>query len=239
MPKIILIDDNSRDQRRAYGADYIDENIFNDIVDHFERVNQNTDFSFLENALCVLINDSLEDFADGLFNPESHIAKNLVIKHLNCLKIPYVCFSDGHTPTGIFDSNNNIVNLKKSEFYNRLRPFLEHYQRTHSLEFRILAYGKYYARTLITKYVRALFQKIEAKQPWEILSVFDIMPSDFIEPHYLEEIIMLSQPAIGIDYYELLDYIEDNDVTVNNFKTSIINILHSVTLYGKNTCTWK
>ena len=239
MPKIILIDDNSRDQRRAYGADYIDENIFDDIVDHFERVDQNTDFSFIENAACVLVHDSLEDFTDGHFNPESHIAKDLIVTKLDNLHIPYVCFSDGHAPTGLYDSDKNIVELKKSEFYNRLRPFLENFRSYQSLDFRILAYGKNFRRILMTKYVRSLFQQLDTKPESVVLSATDVLPVDSKEPHFLEEIVILSQPAIGMGYNDVLNFIDDEEITIKEFKARIKSILNSVIQYGKNTYTWK
>lgn len=55
----------------------------------------------------------------------------------------------------------------------------------------------------------------------------------------MEKIIELSQPALGITYEDLLDYIEDNEVSVREFQSNINNIINSISLNGKNTYTWK
>ena len=44
---------------------------------------------------------------------------------------------------------------------------------------------------------------------------------------------------ILMDYNDILDYIEDNEISVRNFKLKINNILSSISKYGKNTYTWK
>lgn len=238
MADIVLIDDNSRDQRRSYGADYIDDGAYNDIIRPIERVNQSSDFTFLKTSKCVLIHDSLEDFIDGHFDEHSHVAKDLIIHILDACHIPYVCFSDGHNYTDC-DADGNIVSLKKSEFYIRLKDFLDCYKNTGVLQFLILAYGKNYRKVLVTKYVKALFQKFDSKCPADILTIADIKPAKSGEIHYMEKIIELSQPALGISYEDLLDYIEDNEVSVREFQSNINNIINSISLNGKNTYTWK
>jgi len=112
----------------------------------------------------------------------------LIIHILDASHIPYVCFSDGHSYTDC-DSYENIVSLKKSEFYIRLKDFLDCYKNTGVLQFLILAYGKNYRKVLVTKYVKALFQKFDSKRPADILTIADIKPAKSGEIHYMEKII--------------------------------------------------
>lgn len=239
MKDILLIDDNSRDQRMLYGASFVDEEEYAGILSHIERVDKDIDPSFIGGCKCVLIHDSLEDFINGHFDQYSHIAKDNILDYLDNHEIPYVCFSDGHESTGVYDSNKNLVNLKKSDFYNRLRFFLEYYKTTGKVQFHILAYGKNYRKELMLKYVRALFRKIELKRPSDILQSADVMPDSKEEEPYLKKFIALAQPALGMDYDDILVFIDDEEITVGEFRQRINNIVNSVSQYGKNTYTWK
>lgn len=239
MKSILLIDDNSRMQRQSYGASFVDDEIFESILHHIERVNKDFDLSILDEYRCVMIHDSLEDFIKDSFDENSHVAKDLIIKHLDDHKIPYVLFSDGHESTGVYDLSHNLVSLKKSDFYSRLRYFLNSYINESVLQFHILAYGPNFRKALVTRYIRALFQKFANKNPDDIITIYDLKPSNSEEDHYLEEIINLSQPTLGMDYNDILDYIEDNEISVREFKLKINKILGSVSKYGKNTYTWE
>ena len=55
MNKIILIDDNKSNQREAYGASFVDIEEYRDCLFHVEQLNENSDFSFLDDAVCVLL----------------------------------------------------------------------------------------------------------------------------------------------------------------------------------------
>lgn len=239
MSPILLIDDNSKMQRQLYGASFVDDEVFESILDHIERVNKDFDISILAEYQCVLIHDSLEDFINGSFNEYSHVAKDIIVEYLDERQIPYVLFSDGHQSMGVYDSSNNLVSLKKSEFYSRLKYFLNSYINESVIQFNILAYGPNYRKILLTKYVKALFQKFDTKDLGDVITLSDVMPANNDEEHYLEEIVNLSQPTLGINYDEILDYIEDNEISVQDFKLKINRILSSFSKYGKNTYTWK
>lgn len=240
MADIILIDDNSKGQRQVYGASFIDDELYSSIIAHYERFNASSDISFLSDAKCVFIHDSLEDYINGSYNEHSHKAKDIIIEFLDVNNIPYVCFSDGdYSSIGQYDSDNNIVELKKSTFYSRLESFLKEYSNSNKIQLNILAYGENYKKEIMLRNVRSLFQKYSTKRPDEIITLRDIMPSTGEEPHFLEEIINMAQPKIEIDYNGVLDYIEDNDVTVLDFTSKIKQILNSVSRYGKNNYTWK
>ena len=239
MKSILLIDDNSKMQRQAYGASFVDDEVFESVLDHIERVNKDFDLSILNDYRCVMIHDSLEDFINDSFDEKSHVAKDIIIHYLDDRQIPYVLFSDGHESTGVYDLSHNLVRVKKSDFYSRLRYFLNYYMDESLLQFHILAYGPNFRKALATRYIKALFQKFAIKSQCDIITIQDIKPSNSEEEHYLEEIIKLSQPTLGMDYNDILDYIEDNEISVGDFKVKINNILVSISKYGKNTYTWK
>lgn len=239
MKSILLIDDNSKMQRQSYGASFVDDEVFGSILHHIERVNKDFNLSILDEYRCVMIHDSLEDFINDSFDENSHVAKDLIIEYLDDHQIPYVLFSDGHESTGVYDLSHNLVNLKKSDFYSRLRYFLNFYINESVLQFHILAYGPNFRKELATRYIKALFQKFATKNPYDIITIQDIKPSKSEEEHYLEEIINLSQPTLGMDYNDILDYVEDNEINVRDFKLKINNILVSISKYGKNTYTWE
>ncbi|MDE6272535.1 MAG: hypothetical protein K2M31_05970 [Muribaculaceae bacterium] len=237
---IWIIDDNSKDQRKAYGASFVEEEAYDDILSHVECLNADSDLSFIEGAKCVCIHDSLEDYIDGYFLSESHIAKEHIIDYLEKNSIRYVCFSDGHSIPGVYDGYEfNLVQIKKSAFYERLAYFLNHYKDHSELQFHILAYGKNYVKELLAVNIKALFAKFSAKSPTEVLTLRDVMPDKREEPEYLKKIVELSAPSLGISYNDLLDFIEDEEITIKEFTSKINQILISASRYGKNTYTWK
>ena len=94
MKKIILIDDNKSNQREIYGATFVDLEEYEDCLFHVEQLNENSDFSFLDDAACVLLHDSFEDYVDGKFVSGSRMAKEFVREKIKANNIPYVVFSD-------------------------------------------------------------------------------------------------------------------------------------------------
>lgn len=236
---IYLIDDNSKGQRVEYGASYIDEGLYDDILIHIEKINGSTDMSFLCNAELVMIHDTLEDFENGNFVEKSQRARHNIVDIAQNNNIPLVYFSDGHIVSEI-DSEGNVTQLKKADFYYRLKDFLENYKESGTIELKILASGKNWKNIQLKEEVKNFYNKISHKKNDEILNLKDVLPIDNYEPNYLYNIIEIySQPNLGISYNEILDYIEDEHITVEEFKQRIDKILISVNKYGKNTYTWK
>ena len=95
MNKIILIDDNQSNLREIYGASFVDLEEYEDCLFHVEQLNENSDFSFLDDAACVLLHDSFEDYVDGKYVSGSQMARARINDKIKD-KIPYVVFSDGH-----------------------------------------------------------------------------------------------------------------------------------------------
>lgn len=235
---IYLIDDNSKGQRVGYGAIYIDEGLYDDILTHIEKMNGATDVSFLSKARLIMIHDSLEDFENGEFVEKSQRAKHNIVDLAQNNNILIVNFSDGHN-IPVMDSEGNIAQLKKADFYYRLKDFLEDYKEFGTIDLKILAYGKNWKSVLLKEEVKNFYNKICYKKNDDILCIKDVLPLKD-EPNYLKNIIdTYSQPAIGKSYKEIIDYIEDDEITVGEFKHRIDKILISVNKYGKNTYTWK
>lgn len=239
MKKLYLIDDDSKNQRTSYGASFVNDGVYADILCHIEKVNEDFDLCGVSEAACLMVHESLEDYVDGHFLPTSHIAQDNLIHFADTNSIPYVCFSDGHEKIGDFDSSGNIVALKKSEFYGRLKHFLDFYRDKGTIDLRLLAYGKNYKKHEFERWIKSLYLKISRKQSTDRLTLSDVMPKDNHEPQYLKNIIDGAQPAVGIDYNDLLDAIEDDDLTVGEFKRNINHIFNSISKYGTNTHTWK
>ena len=237
---IYLIDDNSKGQRVEYGASYIDEGQYDDILIHIEKMNGFTNLTFLRKAKLIMIHDSLEDYENGSFVENSHRARENIVDIAQNDNIPLVYFSDGHIVAKM-DSEGNIIQLKKADFYYRLKDLLENYKETGVFELKILAYGNNWRNVQLKEEVKNFFNKISHKKNDEILNIRDVLPTSKIsEPNYLSNIIEIySQPNLGKSYNEILDYIEDEQITVGEFKQRIDKILISINKYGKNTYTWK
>ena len=88
MKKILLIDDNSKNQREVYDASFVDEEEYSDCLSHVEQVNSQSDLSFLDDVSCVMIHDSLEDYINGEYKSDSHKADDGVQAPHNRLPMP-------------------------------------------------------------------------------------------------------------------------------------------------------
>lgn len=241
---IYLIDDNAQNQRRCYGASFVDEGLFEGYLVHIERLGKDFDASsLLEHAEIIMMHDTLKDYIGGEFVEGSEFAKSKIEDFVKTRNIPLVNFSDGHNGSGDFDMEGNINNLKKSTFYSRLYDFLLDYKNTGQPELKILAYGKNYKKFLVERDIKSLYNKLSKKSPNDKLSLGDVIPTTkegkMIEPNYLRSIINIAQPNLGIDYEGVLDYIEDRNITVGNFKQKLDCIFRSISKYGKNAYTWE
>ena len=114
MKKIILVDDNKSNQREFYGASFVDTEDYEDCLVHKEQLNENSDFSFLDDAVCVLLHDSLADYVDGQYVSGGRMARESVMEKIKADNIPYVVFSDGHSIIG--DAPAHSRNSQHSKF---------------------------------------------------------------------------------------------------------------------------
>ena len=235
MKKIVLIDDNNKNQRTLYNADFVDEGEYSDCLIHVEQVNGQSDLSFVNNASCVMIHDSLEDYIDGGFKTDSHKAKDKIEEIIHSKNLPYVLFSDGHSMTADWreDKPNVVFSIKKSEFYLHLRSFLDHYRETEEIDLRLIAYGRDFLKHLMTKWCQLVISKLSDTSDCESIDLSKI------DKRSLRLIIENAQPKIGVTFNDVMCRIEDGDIMASGLRNNINNILSSVKKYGKNICVWK
>ena len=235
MKKILLVDDNSKNQREVYDAAFVDEEEYSDCLSHIEQVNSRSNFSFLDDVSCVMIHDSLEDYINGEYKSDSHKAKEKIEEIIQSKNLPYVLFSDGHSMTADWreDMPNVVFSIKKSEFYRHLRPFLDLYRETGRLDMRLIAYGKDFLKQLMSMWCQAFITKL-ADTPDE-----EVIDTSRVDKRSLRLIIENSQPKIGVTFDEVMCDIEDGNIKAGHLRNNINNILSSIKKYGKNISSWK
>lgn len=235
MKKIYLIDDNSKNQRELYGASFVDDDKYKDLLCHIEKINAQTDLSFIDNAVCVMMHESLEDFIDGEFRKDSHKAEECLEKIIQDSNIPYVLFSDGHAMTAEWREETPYIvySLKKSEFYRHLEDFIINYIASGNIDMKIIAYGRDITKHLISKWYQSIIVSIAKKGDHDILEIGMFNNKD------LRMIIENSLPEIGISFNDLMCKIEDGDVTIGQFRYNLNNVISNFKKYGKNISSWK
>ena len=235
MKKILLIDDNSKNQREVYDASFVDDELYSDCLSHIEKVNSQSDLSFLNDVSCVMIHDSLEDYVNGEFKSDSHKAKDRIEEIIQSKDLPYVLFSDGHGMTADWreDMPNVVFSIKKSEFYRHLKFFLDYYRETGKLDMRLIAYGKDFLKQLMSMWCQAFIAKLADTPDDEVIDMSKI------DKRSLRLIIDNAQPKIGVSFDNVMCDIEDGNITAGRLRDNINNILSSIKKYGKNISSWK
>lgn len=216
MNKIILIDDNQSNLREIYGASFVDLEEYEDCLFHVEQLNENSDFSFLDDAACVLLHDSLEDYVDGKYVSGSRKAKELIWNKIKD-KIPYVKFSDGHSIIGDWNpSERNVVrSIKKSEFYRNLKGFLDVYRESSHIDLRLIAYGSDYEKRELVILLQKVFNQLKNVNDKEILTF------SFVDTDLLERFFKKVKHVSSLTYEKLCDSINAGKLTVGKFKAYI------------------
>ncbi|MBQ5936394.1 MAG: response regulator transcription factor [Bacteroidaceae bacterium] len=218
MNKIILIDDNKSNQRAIYGASFVDNEEYEDCLVHKEHLNENSDYSFLDDAVCVLLHDSLADFVDGQFVSGGRMAKEFVMEKIKANNIPYVVFSDGHSIIGDWSQTKPdvVASIKKSEFYRNLRGFLDAYRETDHINLRIIAYGNEFEKRELIYLLQQIFDELNLITDKDILNISSIN-KDLIE-RFFDRIELVSN---NITVERLYDSIKAGRLTVGKFKAYI------------------
>ena len=218
MNKIILIDDNKSNQREIYGASFVDNEEYEDCLVHKEHLNENSDYSFLDDAVCVLLHDSLADYVDGKFVSGSRMAKECITDKIIADKIPYVVFSDGHSVIGDWSQTNpNVVrSIKKSEFYRNLKEFLEAYRESGTIDLRLIAYGNEFEKRELIYLLQQIFDDLHNSNDKETLTLSSTN-TDLLE-HFFGKI---KHVLNNITFEKLCDSINAGKLTVGKFKAYI------------------
>lgn len=216
MNKIILIDDNKSNLRKIYGASFVDKEEYEDCLIHIEELNENSDFSFLDDASCVLLHDSLEDYVDGKYVSGSRKARELVWDKIKD-KISYVIFSDGHSIIGDWNpSESNVVrSIKKSEFYRNLKGFLDAYRESSNIDLRLIAYGGDYKKRELVVLLQKIIDELKNISDKEILTL------SLVDTDLLERFFKKVEHVSNLTCEKLCDSINAGKLTVGKFKAYI------------------
>ena len=135
----------------------------------------------------------------------------------------------------VYDFENNpkyIPSIKKNLLYERLYDFLEHYKNTENIELRILAWGKNFKSKEISKLLLKIISSIDTIDNTEILELSDLSNS----LQYFRTLMERSFPKE--DFNEILIKIEDEPITIYEFKKKLNQITESFIKYGKNIYSW-
>lgn len=231
MNKIILIDDNKSNQREFYGAAFVDNDYYKECLIHKEKLNENSDFSFLENAECVLLHDSLADYVEGQYVSSSRMAREAIMEKIKTNNIPYVLFSDGHSVIGDWNQTNpNVVrSIKKSEFYRNLEGFIKTFRETGVIDLRIIAYGSSFEERELIYLLQQIFDELNKYNDKDILTL-SFTNLDLLERFY-DKIKLVSH----ISYEKLCGSIKAGKLTVGMYKAFINSLASHAIKYTAET----
>ncbi len=237
---IFLIDDNKADKRRnEMGINFVDDNIFDGFLFTIEKIKKDSDLSFLNNAKCILIHTTTDDVNnEGEFTENSRTNVIKVIEDISDFgsKIPLVMFSnqmaESSPDTYNYELNPNcIYQIKKNLFYERLYDFIDFFKKTGVIELRIIALGKKYKATEISRYSKILIE-----------SLIKYSFSELFKPNYVQLSIFrqyFSLSNLGSDFDSFINDLEDNPITVSKFIDNISQIVESFNEYDENIYDWQ
>ena len=121
---IYLFDDNRDDQRKEYGASYIDDDSYSDVIKHIEHFNPETPINeVLIGVSAVMIHDSFVDSINDQYI-ESNKAKEAILDYVYDRGIPCVRFSGGFPDAAKANYLKQDFEVRKAKFYSNLRDFL-------------------------------------------------------------------------------------------------------------------
>ncbi|MBR6262565.1 MAG: hypothetical protein IKR05_05045, partial [Prevotella sp.] len=230
MKKIILVDDNKSNQREFYGASFVDTEDYEDCLVHKEQLNENSDFSFLDDAVCVLLHDSLADYVDGQYVSGGRMARESVMEKIKADNIPYVVFSDGHSIIGDWSQTKPDVvrSIKKSEFYRNLRDFLDVYRESGHIDLRLIAYGSEFEKRELVYLLQQLFEELNIVNDKESLTL-SLIDTDLLERFYGK----IEHVSNNMTFEKLCDSINAGKLSVGKFKAYINSLAsHAIRYTG-------
>ena len=230
MKKIILIDDNKFNQRELYGASFVDKEEYGDCLFHVEKLNENSDFSFIDDAICVLLHDSLDDYDGGKFNSGSRLARECVLNIVTKQEIPYVIFSDGHSPIGDWDESNPYVvrSIKKSELYRNLKNFLEAYRESDKLDLRIIAYGNDFEKREKIYLLQQINENLNKHNDKDILT--ESMLDEELCKHFFDK----TNLTTSYSFDKILESIHTVRLTIGVFRNYLNTLISRSLKYSVN-----
>jgi hypothetical protein len=241
---IYLIDDNKNNQRERLGKSFVDEDFFKGYLTSIEKLEKQaraddvSHLAFLKGAKCILLHATTEDYDK---EKESFLEGSRInainIKELISQEgdlIPLVVFSNGmdelvYSPD---KTPNYISAINKNIFYERLWDFVEHYKNSGEIELRILAWGKNFRAKEVSKLATDLLDFLAFTNGNEILKIAYSSEDQLIFKAFFEQ-------SFPNNWQDILNDLENNPITISEFRNKINVITESFLKYGKNICTWK
>ena len=243
---IYLIDDNQNNQRNKLGISFVEEGIFKGYMTYIEKLEKReladdiSHLDFLKNARCILLHSTTEDWDNekGFLKKSTSNATKIKEKVADFGdNIPLVLFShrEAQTADSIYqpEKNPNFINLiNKNDFYKNLWDFVEFYKKTDKIELRILVWGKNFKAKEISGLANELLGIIASFNGMGKLLITDISEKLQVFKTFVE----LSLPEA--DYVSILNDLEDNPISITEFRNKINLITESFVKHGKNIYNW-
>ena len=234
-----MFDDNRDDQRMEYGASYIDDDSYSDVIKHIEHLNPESSISdVLIDVSAVMIHDSFVDSINGQYR-ESTKSKDAILDYVYASGVPCVRFSGGFPDAAKANYLRRNFEVRKAKFYSNLRDFLDLYRKEERMEFKVLIYGKNFRKVELEELVKPILSGLNKKRPDEIVEIKDVMPVSPMVKEPAKKLFELAQPKLGLSYNDLADLAEDGELTVGTVKEIVINIYNSICRHGENRYSWK
>jgi hypothetical protein len=212
---IYLIDDNKYGQMSAnYKLDFTKTlEPFQRIVTWLQIISENNINQILNDAVCILIHDSLE---------EKEVKERLVAM-AKTKNIPYCLFSNGFSGT-IFEGNS-IKEIKKDRFYNNLLHFINNFEKLGVTDLRLLSLGQNYeiekASIIQDRLINGTLLLNKDSFNYEVA-----FPSGSLEYKDLRELVYLSDPYL--DFSDFEDTYNSKETTAQSFRLVIIAMIKNV-----------
>ncbi len=212
---IYLLDDDKYNlQQTQYNVGFLSQEPFNGFVRVVRSINETT-IEELRAADCVLIHDSF---------PDDRLVERVKIDLKHSPQKPYVCIFSNAVE---FDEPNFneehpfTLEIMKDRFYGHLREFLEHYQNTREIEFRILLDGKDFVK-----------QKARSIQERLLRDVATFGENEKVMLKYVEDRASLKKLFVWADreneYREYLEDIGRGEVRTSEYRDRIRGLLRRI-----------
>ena len=228
---IYLFDDTNE----AYISQHIRLLEFTDVVVHKSQIS-GKEVKLMEPALMnaewIFMHKSFKDSEGGPRDVYKYVV-NTIADYGD--EVPLILFSDEDRPNPVIDhdSKNLIESYKKSVFYSRLASFLENRRSTGKANIDLLLYG---AGVEIEKVVASgnrLLAALRCRNEDEMVSNDDLTSAD------LMYVINSARPAIGVEYSQIVELIENGHMTVGTYRQNLKEVIESYIVYGTNIHSWK
>lgn len=242
---IYLIDDNQNNQRKeAYSISFVDDGLFSGCLTPIEKIPKNggsEDFehlTFLNDASCLLVHSTTEDtnikgkFMEGSNTNVIKIKERISVEGE---KIPLVLFSNKMDETAVYDHSSNpsyITAIKKNKFYERLYDFVEHYHLNKEIDLRIIAFGNNFESKEVTGYAEDLLMYVAFDDGSAMLNLGHISSINTFRK-------FIKKAGLKNSFDDIVNSLEDNPISIQDFRDKINQITESFTKYGKNIYDWE